>query len=112
VKLFRKLIVTAVISMCVSQSNAADVTYSFDTLSSFTLDTTTHSITGVLRNSTTQQTVSMVEATNDSYHYIVDRCVPLFLTMLEKPGRYYLNIVVDPAAFNVQLRSCSLEVRS
>ena len=66
----------------------------------------------ILRNATTPRTVTFVDQTNGEYRYVVSRCVPLLLTMLEKPGRYYLNLTVDPAAANVGLVSCGLELRN
>jgi hypothetical protein len=72
----------------------------------------TPSLTGVLRNSTSPITVSFLDNTNGEFRYAVSRCVPLFLTMIEKPGRYFLNVTVDPAVTNVQLVSCGLELRS
>ena len=44
----------------------------------------------ILRNTTTLRTVTFVDQTNGAYPQVVSRCVPVFLTMLEKPGRYYL----------------------
>jgi hypothetical protein len=32
--------------------------------------------------------------------------------MTDKAGRYYLNLTIDPAAANVGLISCGLELRS
>jgi hypothetical protein len=42
---------------------------------------------------------------------ILNRCVPVILTMMEKPGRYYLLITIDPALGSVQLIACTLELR-
>ena len=44
----------------------------------------------ILRNTTTPRTVTFVDQTNGAYRQVVSRCVPVFLIMLEKPGRYYL----------------------
>jgi hypothetical protein len=44
----------------------------------------------ILRNATTPRTVTFVDQTNGAYRQVVSRCVPVFLIMLEKPGRYYL----------------------
>ena len=70
------------------------------------------SVTGILRNTTTPVTVTFVDQTSGEYRDVVSRCVPVLLTMLEKPGRYYLNLTVDPAAANVGLVSCGLELRN
>jgi hypothetical protein len=91
---------------------AAPTKYEFDTLTAISLHVSNPSLTGVLRNAATPVTVSFVDNTNVSYRYIVNRCVPVFLTMIEKPGRYYLNVWVDTALQNIQLISCELELRS
>jgi hypothetical protein len=90
---------------------AAPTTYSFDTLTKVSMHASTPSLTGVLRNDTIPATLLFVDNTNVSFRYIVNRCVPLFLTMIEKPGRYFLNVTVDPAVSNIQLISCELELR-
>jgi hypothetical protein len=90
---------------------AAPTTYSFDTLTRVSMHTSNPSLTGVLRNTTDPTTISFIDNTNVSFRYAVSRCVPLFLTMIEKPGRYFLNLTVDPAQPNVQLVSCELELR-
>jgi hypothetical protein len=90
---------------------AAPTTYSFDTLTKVSLHASAPSLTGVPRNDTSPATLTFVDNTNVGYRYIVNRCVPVFLTMLEKPGRYFLNVTVDPAISNVQLISCELELR-
>jgi hypothetical protein len=70
------------------------------------------SVSGILRHTTTPVTVTFVDETNGEYRYVVSRCLPVLLTMLEKPGRYYLNLTADPAAANVGLVSCGLEPRN
>jgi hypothetical protein len=42
----------------------------------------------------------------------VSRCLPLFVTAMEKPGRYLLYVTVDAAEINVQLKSCRLEIKN
>jgi hypothetical protein len=93
-------------------ANAAPVTYLFDTVTAVTMHSSLPSITGVLRNGTDPVTVSFRDNTNVGFRFVVNRCVPVFLTMLDKPGRYSLELIVDPAELNVQLVSCSLQVRS
>lgn len=90
---------------------AAPTTYQFETLTEIKLDRSNPSLTGVLRNTASPITVQFLDQTNSSYRYIVNRCVPLFVTMMEKPGKYWLNLVVDPAEPNINLMSCSLQVR-
>jgi hypothetical protein len=70
--------------------NAVPVQYSFDTVTA---------VRGFIDN------------TNVSYRYVVNRCVPLFLLAMEKPGRYRLKITVDADHQNVQLKTCRLELR-
>jgi hypothetical protein len=93
-------------------ANAAPTHYSFDTVTAVNLDGTVPSISGVLVNTTSPVTVTFVDQTNISYRYVVNRCVPLFLTAMEKPGRYVLRITVDPAVQNVQLVGCRLELKN
>lgn len=108
----RLALASLVLGLSSSLAMAAPTTYTFDTLTTVSMDAGTPSLSGVLRNNTTTSTVSFVDQTNVSYRYVVNRCVPIFLTMIEKPGRYWLHVTVDPALQNVQLVSCSLEVRS
>jgi hypothetical protein len=103
---------TLLMGMFSTAALAAPITYTFDTLSTISMDAVTPSLSGVLRNETAPSTVSFVDNTNVSFRFVVNRCVPLFLTMIEKPGRYWLSVTVDPALSNVQLKSCSLSLRS
>jgi len=103
---------TLVLGLSSSLAVAAPTTYTFDTLTVISMDGGMPSLTGVLRNGTTPTTVNFVDQTNVSFRHVVNRCVPIFLTMIEKPGRYWLNVTVDPAQQYVQLISCSLELRS
>lgn len=105
-------LVTMSMALWSSLAVAAPTTYEFDTVTGVNMHSSNPSISGVLRNSTTPTTISFVDNTNISYRYVVNRCVPIFLTMMEKPGRYYLNLTVDPALFSVQLISCELTLRS
>ena len=56
--------------------------------------------------------MSFTDNTSGDFRYAVSRCVPVFLNMMDKAGRYYLNLTIDPAAANVGLISCGLELRS
>jgi hypothetical protein len=103
---------TLLMGMFSTAGLAAPVTYVFDTLSTISMDATTPSLSGVLRNETATSTVSFVDNTNVSFRFVVNRCVPVFLTMIEKPGRYWLSVTIDPAQSAVQLVSCSLSVRT
>jgi hypothetical protein len=91
---------------------AAPTEYAFDTVTAIDLDADQPSVTGVLLNSSSSSTVSFVDQTNISFRYIVNRCVPLFLTAMEKPGKYILRVTVDPAVSYVQLVGCKLELKS
>ena len=104
--------VALLIGSYASFATAAPTTYSFDTLSRVSMHSSIPSVTGVLRNATDATTVTFIDNTNGSFRYVVNRCVPLFLTMLEKPGKYFLNVTVEPADLNVQLVACELELRS
>jgi hypothetical protein len=103
------VILLAVLS---SAASAAPTVYAFDSVSRIDLDTTRPSITGILRNTTTPITVSFADNTSGDFRFAVSRCVPVFLNMMDKAGRYYLNLTIDPAAANVGLISCGLELRS
>ena len=91
---------------------ADPVTYTFDTLTKVTMDGVEPAVVGVLRNDTAVANVIFRDQTNITFQYVVNRCVPLFLTMIEKPGRYWLSVTVDRSDLYVQLKSCSLELRS
>lgn len=105
---------TAAILLTVASSaaSAAPTVYAFDSISRIDLDTSHPSITGILRNTTTPITVSFSDQTNGDYRFAVSRCVPVFLNMMDKAGRYYLNLTIDPAEISVGLISCGLELRS
>ncbi len=107
----KKLVVIAASLLgCFSAvSMAVPVTYSFDTLTAIRMHGNSPLLSGVLRNTTSPVTISFVDV-NSSPH-IVSRCVPLFLTMIERPGKYYLSVIIDNAQFNIQLVSCDLELR-
>jgi hypothetical protein len=40
------------------------------------------------------------------------RCVPVILTRMEKPGRYYLNLTLEPNDGFRAIVNCGLELRS
>lgn len=95
-----------------AHTSAAPTEYAFDTVTAVNLHATTPSISGVLLNETAVTTISFVDVTNVSFRYVVSRCVPVFLTAMEKPGRYVLRVTVDPASSSVQLVGCTLELKS
>jgi hypothetical protein len=107
-KLIRALALMAI----APSAMAAPTSYVFDSVSRIDLNTSRPSITGVLQGATTPTTVSFADQTNGDFRYAVSRCVPVFLTMMEKPGRYLLHLTVDPNQSSVGLESCGLEIRS
>ena len=90
-------------------ATAAPVTYTFDVVSKIYLHESESSITGILVNTTDPVTIKFPGRANPD---TVDRCVPMFLTAIEKPGRYYLSIrtSVDPGV--ERMLACGLELRS
>jgi len=90
---------------------AADTNYSFDTVTAINLHGSNPSISGIEKDTGNTLTVSFKDNTNVSYRYVVNRCVPAFLTVMEKPGRYFLHLTVDPVATSVGLKSCRIELK-
>ena len=44
---------------------------------------------------------------------MVNRCTPVLLTMIEKPGRYYLHVTVDDdALLPIQMVECRLTLKN
>jgi hypothetical protein len=89
----------------------APTTYSFDTVRSVQLDRNMNFVTGIERNTGVVITASFVDMVSNTYQFVVNRCVPLFVTALEKPGRYYLHVTVDPDQQLLQLVGCRLELK-
>jgi hypothetical protein len=86
-------------------------TYAFDTVRSVQLDRNMNVVTGIERNTGVVITASFLDAVSNTYQFVVNRCVPLLMTALEKPGRYYLYVTVDPDQISLQLVGCRLEVK-
>jgi hypothetical protein len=91
---------------------SADTNYSFDTVTAINLHESNPSITGIEKDTGNPLTVAFKDVTNVSYRYVVNRCVPVFLTAMEKPGKYFLHLIVDPSNSDVALKSCQLEIKS
>ncbi len=94
----------------VGVAQAAPVNYVFDTITYITsgYNARLAGITGVLRNDTAPTSLQIY--TPDSARY--NSCLPLLLTMMEKPGRYYLIAVVDTSeGYTHGLQSCGLQLR-
>jgi hypothetical protein len=83
-------------------ANAA--VYDFDSLSTVQMGLDPY-IVGIPRNTSTPITLTFASSITDS-----ERCLPLFLTMLEKPGRYYLRITTLVATTE-RLTHCALSLR-
>jgi hypothetical protein len=107
-----QLALSALLMAPMGAAFAAPVEYAFDTVTAIDLDAVSPSVSGVLLNSSSTAIVHFLDNTNVSYRYIVNRCVPVFITAMEKPGKYVLRITVDPAQSNVQLVGCRLELKS
>jgi hypothetical protein len=90
-------------------ATAAPVTYTFDVVSKIYMHESESAIIGVLVNTVDPVTIKFPTLINPD---VLDRCVPMFLTAIEKPGRYYLSIrtSVDPG--RVRLLACGLELRT
>jgi hypothetical protein len=105
------VLLTAAIALTSSIALGAPTHYEFETVTAVHMHRTTPALTGVLRNTTTPITVEFADNTSVSFRYIVNRCVPVFLTMMDKPGKYYLSVVVEPTDTNIGLITCTLRLR-
>lgn len=92
-------------------AHAAETTYIFDTVTAVDLHNSLPRIIGIEKDSGNPLDISFLDNTNISYRYIVNRCVPIFLTAIEKPGKYYLYLTVDPAKPDIELIGCRLELK-
>jgi hypothetical protein len=101
----------AVLLIAGSAAAEAGDTYVFDTLSRVDMHINNPSVTGILENTTTPVTVTIPDSVSSSFRDAFNRCVPLFLTMLEKPGRYRLHLTVEPT-LNIGIANCALELRN
>jgi hypothetical protein len=109
--------------MASAGASAAPVDYRFDSVSAFNAGRDAGpgslspargllSVTGVLQNSTTPTTVSFLDSAYTDGSFLNNRCVPILLTMMEKPGRYVLKLSVDASDTAAPLISCGLELKS
>lgn len=108
--LLRRAPALILLSIAASAANAAPTSYTFDSISAFDLGAFQVSITGILKNTSTPTTITWVDNTTSTQ--TVSRCVPVFLNMMDKAGRYYLNLTVDPAQQSLQTVSCGLQLKS
>ena len=81
-------------------------TYEFDTLTAFTWGAAVGEMTGLPRNSSTLITLSLATNADDNH------CIPMLLTMMEKPGRYYLTLTTSSSAPPQLLQRCALALRN
>ncbi len=105
---------TLVLFLCLlspAYSWADKTNYSFDTVTEIDLDGYNPSISGIEKDTGNPLTVSFGNKKSIN-QYIVNRCVPVFLTAIEKPGRYYLHLIADPMNRYAGLTSCRLEVKN
>jgi hypothetical protein len=107
----RKPAALLLIMMMGSTAAWAD-TYVFDSLSRVDLHRTGATITGIRQNMTTPFTVEVRDEAPALPHFL-SRCIPMLMTMLEKPGRYYLHLIVTPEDTNrIAMTRCGLELRN
>ena len=109
---FSSAVVAVALATASGGANAAVTDYAFDSVSKVDFRTDGITITGVLRNTATPFTLALAENVNGEFRYNISRCVPVVLTMLEKPGKYYLNVTGDTADTGIGLKKCGLETRS
>jgi hypothetical protein len=107
---FLSLTATAALTLA-GNAFAAPMTYEFETITEINMHISSPSLTGVLRNTTTPTTVSFWDNTGDGYRWALSRCLPLFMAMVEKPGKYYLVFTQDPAISSLSTVGCKLQVR-
>ena len=106
------LLLLMLLLFCSSNIWAADTDYSFDTVTEVNLHSSNPSITGIEKDTGNLITVSFSDNANVSFRYIVNRCVPVFLTAMEKPGKYFLHLTVDPADSSTGLTSCRIALKN
>jgi hypothetical protein len=99
------------LSMATSVVFAAPVTYVFDTVTSVSIDRARPEIRGTEKDTGAPLQVSWPDTSlGESRQQAI--CMPLFVTMLEKPGRYLLYLTIDEPNFNFALWGCRLQLRS
>jgi hypothetical protein len=101
----------AVLLIAGSAAAEAGDAYVFDTLSRVDMHIDNPALTGILENTTTPVTLTIRDSSFSGNRNTMNRCVPLFLMMLEKPGRYRLHLTVEPT-LNVAIANCALELRN
>lgn len=104
-------LVSAALACTIASAAFAIDTYEFDTLTEQKMGRSQVSLTGVLRNTSTPTTLNIVDNSSADFRFAMSRCVPLLLTMMEKPGKYYLVIEINPADTSLQINACALKLR-
>lgn len=108
----KRLVIAVLAALAASNASAAVETYTFDTVTAVYMHKTNPEITGVLQNTTDSFTLSFADQGGTTVQYVLNRCLPLIMTAMEKPGRYSLFVAIDTAATTVQLIGCRLIVKS
>jgi len=107
---FRSLAATVALTLA-GNALAAPVTHEFETITEINMHSYSPSLTGVLRNTTTPFTVSFYDNSGDYNKFVLSRCLPLFMAMVDKPGKFYLVFTYDPTVQSVATIGCKLQVR-
>jgi hypothetical protein len=104
----------ALFTMASASTLAAPVTYAFDTVTSVSMDWRQPEIRGTEKDTGNPLQVSIPDPGFEDYRYILNRCVPMFLTALEKQGKYFLYVTTDTPfqSPNVLFVNCRLELRT
>lgn len=96
----------ATMALVAASFTASAETHEFDTITTFSWGSGTPMITGLPRNSSTPITVPLSAGTSHNH------CIPMLLTMMEKPGRYYLTLVTSSPVTPQPLQKCALSLRN
>ncbi|MGC3981840.1 MAG: hypothetical protein QM808_11305 [Steroidobacteraceae bacterium] len=108
----KTLTLASFLAIFAQTAHSAPVSYSFDSISSFDfLSSADTTITGILKNGTAPVIAAFHHYSNGDTQAYTSRCLPIMLTAMEKPGKYYFNITIDYSQVNTQLVSCGLERR-
>jgi hypothetical protein len=108
-KIIRKAILVLTVAY-VWPLSAEPTTYAFDTVTAVKLDQDEPVVAGIQKGTGANLAVTFRTSPGEN-EYVVNRCVTLFLMALEKPGRYYLYVTVDPSNYYWGLKSCQLNIK-
>ena len=98
------LLLISLLSPCVY---AVETTYGFDTVTSIDINYGNYSgtdqdqpeIIGIEKDTGDVINISFYSRENIADQYKLNRCIPIFLTAIEKPGKYYLYITLDRISY-------------